>query len=152
MSETPSNERFQPGPYAVPSVKLPVFQRFQLERWAAQAYPFVACGLLYGHVEGDSVSVVTARLAAEAAGGGCRGEPDPPDPVAAELEARELGLEVIGTWRSRPDDAAVPKPDDRAHAAAGWSHVYVAIDLHAEREVRSWRFDGGRFVEEEVAT
>ncbi len=152
MSETLPNGSFQPGPYAVPSVKLPVFQRFQLERWAAQAYPFVACGLLYGHVEGDSVSVVQARLAAEAATGACRGELDPSDHRAAEREARELGLEVIGTWRSRPDDAPVPTPDDRARAWAGWSHVFVAIDLHAQRELRSWRYDGDHFVEEELAT
>ncbi|MCY2959572.1 MAG: Mov34/MPN/PAD-1 family protein [Planctomycetota bacterium] len=152
MSETSTTASFQPGPYAVPSVTLPVFQRFQLERWAAQAYPLVACGLLYGHFEGDSVSVVQTRLAAEAATGECRDVLDPSDHRAGEQEARELGLEIVGTWRSRPNEAAVPTPDDRAHAWAGWSHVLVAIDLHAEREVRSWRFDGGRFVEEEVAS
>lgn len=152
MAKPPRDDSFQAGPFSVPSVTLPVFQRFQLERWAAQAYPLVACGLLYGHVEGESASVVQARRAAEAANGVYRGELDPADHRAGEQEARELGLQVVGTWRSRPDEPPVPTPDDRSRAWAGWSHVFVAIDLHAQREVRSWRFEDGHFVEEVVAS
>jgi proteasome lid subunit RPN8/RPN11 len=152
MTQTSSNASFQSGPYSVPCVNLPVFQRFQLERWSAQAYPLVACGLLYGHVDGTSASVVQARRAAEATSGASRSDIDPSDHRAGEQEARELGLLVVGTWRSRPDEAAVPTPDDRTRAWAGWSHVFVAIHLHAQREVRSWRFEDGRFVEEEVAS
>lgn len=151
MSPTPSNEPFQAGPFAIPSLILPAFQRFQLERWAAQAYPVAVCGLLYGQMDGDAVAVVQARRAASA-NGAVVADLEPADHRAAEAEARELGLHVVGTWRSRPDDAPVPKHADRAQAWAGWSHVYVAIDLHARREVRSWRYDGERFVEERLAT
>lgn len=153
MSKQPKNDSFQAGPFRVPSVVLPVFQRFQLERWAAQAYPFAVCGMLYGQVGEGSTAVVQARRAV-AVSSGENSSPDvlELDSAAAEAEARALGLQVVGTWRSRPDDSAVPTPDDRASASAGWSHVLVAIDAHAQREVRSWRFEDGRFVEEELAT
>jgi len=156
MSEHPKNDPFQTGPFRVPSVILPVFQRFQLERWAAQAYPFAVCGMLYGQVGEGSIAVVQARRAIAVSSGG-NSTPgaldiDSASHDAAEVEARSLGLQVVGTWRSRPDDAAVPTPDDRASASAGWSHVLVAIDGHAQREVRSWRFEDGRFVEEELAS
>jgi len=153
VSKHPKSDSFQAGPFRVPSVILPVFQRFQLERWAAQAYPFAVCGMLYGQVGEGSTAVVQARRAVAVSNDG-----NPPtdaiemDSAAAEAEARALGLQVVGTWRSRPDDAAVPTPDDRAIASAGWSHVLVAIDSHAQREVRSWRFEDGHFVEEELAS
>ena len=156
MSKYPKNESFQAGPFRVPSVILPVFQRFQLERWAAQAYPFAVCGMLYGQVGEGSIAVVQARRAVAVSNALASapepGEIDSLDHRAAEVEARELGLQVVGTWSSRPDDAAVPTSDDRAHASEGWSHVLVAIDAHAQREVRSWRFEDGRFVEEELAS
>lgn len=152
MSPTPSNKPFPAGPFAIPSLILPAFQRFQLERWAAQAYPVAACGFLYGQVDGDSIAVVQARCAVASATGAVSATLDGADHEAGLAEARELGLHVVGTWCSRPDDAPVPSHEDRAHASAGWSHVYVAIDLHARREVRSWRFDGERFIEERLAT
>lgn len=157
MSKTPANGSFPIGPFsAIPSLVLPVFQRFQLERWAAQAYPFAVCGLLYGQVGEGTISVVQARRAVatstDAANPPGLADLDAADHAAAEAEAHALGLRVVGTWRSRPDDCAVPNSDDRASAAAGWSHVYVAIDQHAQREVRSWRFEDGRFVEEELAS
>lgn len=156
MSKDPQDDAFQSGPFGVPSMILPVFQRFQLERWAAQAYPLAVCGMLYGQVGEGSIAVVQARRAVAVSDGASSstdvGELDLADHSAAEAEARELGLQVVGTWRSRPDDAAVPTPDDRVRASVGWSHVIVAIDARAQRDVRSWRFEDGHFVEEELAS
>lgn len=142
MSDTPANDGFRPGPFRVPRVALARFQRFQIEAWAAQAYPLAVCGLLFGVQTGDTRRVVSARLAV----------PGTEEARAAEAEARAQGLAVIGTWRSKPDSAPVPDPADRAAAAPSWSHLLVSVDRHAERELRAWRFEDGRFVEEEVAS
>lgn len=146
MSKTSSSASFQSGPYSVPSLNIPAFQRLRIELWSAQAYPAPACGLLYGHADGDSTCVVQARRALSAGGS----EVAPAEHRAGESEAAKLGLDVVGTWHSRPDEAAVPTPDDRARSWSGWSHVLVGIDRRAEREVRSWRREGDHFVEEEV--
>ncbi|MBL8862570.1 MAG: Mov34/MPN/PAD-1 family protein [Planctomycetes bacterium] len=142
MSDPTPNAGFRPGPFRVPRVALARFQRFQIEAWAAQAYPLAVCGLLLGVQEGDNRRVVAARLA----------QLGTVDQRAAEAEARALGLAVVGTWRSKPDAAPVPEATDRERAAPSWSHVLVAVDRHAERELRAWRFEDGHFVEEEVAS
>ena len=79
-----------------------------------------------------------------------RYELDPADHLAAEDEARALGLEVVGVWHSHPDRPALPSETDRRRAWPGWSYVIVAVASGKAAELRSWRLEGDRFAEEEV--
>jgi proteasome lid subunit RPN8/RPN11 len=79
-----------------------------------------------------------------------RYEIDPADHLAAEDEARALGLEVVGVWHSHPDHPALPSETDRQRAWPGWSYVIVAVAEGQSVGLRSWRLQGERFAEEQV--
>jgi len=134
------------------TLELPGELRERLEQWARLRYPLEACGLLLGRrverrtevmevCEGRNLDATRARD---------RYELDPADQVAAEDAARARGLDVVGVWHSHPDHPARPSSTDRMHAWSGWSYVIVAVDVHAAYELRAWRLERQRFVEEEV--
>jgi proteasome lid subunit RPN8/RPN11 len=126
--------------------------RAEIESWSLAACPRESCGLLIGRRDGGRVDVVEVRAARNLndARPNDRYELDPVDQLAAEEEARRLGLEVVGVWHSHPDHPALPSETDRAHAWSGWSYVIVSVAGGKAREVRSWRLVVDRFVEEEL--
>jgi proteasome lid subunit RPN8/RPN11 len=134
------------------SLKVPGKLRERLERWARQRYPHEACGLLLGRHERERTEVVEVyearNLDTERAAD--RYELDPADHLAAEESARRLGLDVVGIWHSHPDHPARPSDTDLVHAWEGWSYAIVAVDAKGAYELRAWRLERRRFVEEEV--
>ncbi|MCW3478318.1 M67 family metallopeptidase [Neisseriaceae bacterium JH1-16] len=121
---------------------------------ARQGYPHEACGLLIGRRCG-SVHRVTAmrearNLNRERAHD--RYELDPADYMAAEMEAREAGQEIVGIWHTHPDHPARPSETDRAAAWPNWSYLILSVDSAKVSAVTSWRLDGEVFVEEEIAS
>jgi len=134
------------------TLSLPGELRERLEQWARLRYPFEACGLLLGcHVE-RRTEVVEVREARnlDVTRARDRYELDPADHLAAEDAARARGLDVVGVWHSHPDHAARPSTTDRVHARSGWSYAIVAVDARGAYELRAWRLERQRFVEEEV--
>ena len=79
-------------------------------------------------------------------------EVDPRDHMAAEHEARALGLTVVGVWHSHPDHPAEPSETDRASAWEGWSYLIARVTAGGVEHIRSWRLAGERFVEEPVTS
>jgi proteasome lid subunit RPN8/RPN11 len=131
-------------------VRLPPAVRGQIEAWAAAAYPNEACGLLIGRA-GATVAIEQARSAQNLdPSARDRYEIDPEDHLAAEDEARSLGLDVVGVWHSHPEHPARPSETDRRRAWPGWSYVIVAVVKGRAVDLRSWRLEGERFREEEV--
>lgn len=132
---------------------LPPAQRRQLEAWARASYPREGCGLLLGRslpVGGEVHGVRLARnLNTERAQD--RYELDPEDFLAADREARDLGLEILGVWHTHPDHPAVPSETDRAAAWPGWSYLILAVEAEGVVALRSWRLAGDVFEEEEIA-
>lgn len=126
--------------------------RARIESSARDAYPREACGFLLGRRAGDQVEVVEVRAARNlvAAEAPRRFLVDPVDHLAAEDEARALGLELVGVWHSHPDEPARPSDLDRAGAQPGWSHAILSVDRVGATDLRSWKLVGGRFVEEFV--
>ena len=121
-----------------------------LEGWAREDYPREACGLLLGRAGPEGTRVLHVRRARNRNVERARDrfELDPLDHLAAEDEARDLGLAVVGVWHSHPDRPPRPSEADRAGAWSGWSHLIVAVDARASCSVRSWRIVVGAFVEE----
>ena len=124
----------------------------RLEGWAREDYPREACGLLLGRADPEGTRVLHVRRARNRTVERARDrfDLDPLDHLAAEDEARELGLAVVGVWHSHPDRPPRPSEADRAGAWSGWSHLIVAVDARSSCGVRSWRLVGDAFVEEEV--
>ena len=134
------------------SVQLTVNLRTRLETLVHAGYPHETCGLLLGVRTGDAVAVrelVQARnLNRERARN--RYELDPDDFLAADALARRQGIEIVGIWHSHPDHPARPSATDRDGAWAGWSYVIVSVGAEGVQELRSWRLNGERFVEEAI--
>ncbi|MGB7932177.1 MAG: M67 family metallopeptidase [Gammaproteobacteria bacterium] len=134
------------------SVHLTAHLRARLETLVRAGYPDETCGLLLGVRTGDAVAVrelVQARnLNRERARD--RYELDPDDFLGADAWARTQGIEIVGIWHSHPDHPAYPSATDRDGAWAGWSYVIVSVDAEGVQELRSWRLNGERFVEEGI--
>lgn len=114
-----------------------------LKRWAREAAPHEACGVLLGRREGERIEVLEVRAGRNVATRAARAfELHPEDHLAFELEARRLGLEVVGVWHSHPRGPARPSTTDRASAWDGWLHAIVGRDARGEFEVRVWRVRG----------
>jgi proteasome lid subunit RPN8/RPN11 len=132
------------------ALRIPGTVRADLRRWAREAWPREACGLLVGRPAAAARAVTRATLARNlrAHESGDRYEVDPADHLAAWRAAEAEGLEVIGAWHSHPEHAAEPSSTDRAEAHEGL--VYLIVEERAGRvgELRAWRLEGGAFVEE----
>jgi proteasome lid subunit RPN8/RPN11 len=137
-------------------VRLPPAVRAQIEAWAAAVYPHEACGLLLGRAGATAVptvpTVIDRAHLARNLDSRARDhyEIDPADHLAAEDQARALGLDVVGVWHSHPDHPALPSETDRQGAWPGWSYVILAVAAGSAAGLRSWRLDGERFAEEEL--
>ncbi len=130
--------------------------RAELEAWVAAGYPHETCGLLIGRRRGERTEVERVEQARNRNTERARDryDLDPDDQLAADLRAREDGLEIVGIWHSHPDHPARPSETDRSKAWEGWSYVIVAVTADGVADLRSWRLsassDPSRFVEEPI--
>ncbi len=119
---------------------------------ALAGYPHETCGLLVGEPLDGIIRVHeeigAANLNRERPRD--RYELDPMAMFRAERGARDKGLEVVGVWHSHPDHPAEPSATDRAQAWKGWSYLIVSVARGRVTELRSWRLEKGRFVEEGI--
>ena len=131
---------------------LPDHARTQLEEMARAGYPLETCGLLLGlpgHDGSEVRRIAQARnIVQERAHD--RYELDPLDFLHIDEHARAQGLQVVGVWHSHPDHAAQPSETDRAAAWEGWSYVIVSVTGDGTADVRCWRLESERFVEEPI--
>lgn len=123
----------------------------------AASYPNEGCGLLLGETrDGDTVALAARPLPnvwpveAEKPE---RFRIDPADWLAVELEAADVGLEVVGVFHSHPDHPPVASPRDVAWAAfAGYSYLITQVVDGRPALSRSWQLSPDRsgFVEEPI--
>jgi proteasome lid subunit RPN8/RPN11 len=112
----------------VTSVRLGAAAAAEIRRLAAAAYPHEGCGVLIGSYAGDSVVVQevtsgrnlwTERLRD-------RYDLDPADIQAADRNARQRGLDVVGFWHSHPDHPAHPSQFDSDRAWVDSAYLIVS--------------------------
>ncbi len=125
----------------------------ELKSMALAGYPLETCGLLLGVQTAHRVIVHKVRQArnlnTERAHD--RFELDPRDMLAAEMDARKTGTEIIGIWHSHPDHPAEPSETDRQAAWEGWSYIILSVAKKRVVDVRSWRLTREKqFIEEEL--
>lgn len=130
-----------------------------VERHAEGAYPEECCGVLIGHrlEDGEEGYLVERLLPAANDREDSRHNRfliRPETILAAEKEARGLGLEIIGYYHSHPDHPAVPSEFDREHAWPGVSYLIASVEEGRVAVSRSWRLadDRTRFEEETLAS
>jgi proteasome lid subunit RPN8/RPN11 len=133
-------------------LRLPPKPLFDVQVAVLAGYPREVCGVLVGSILNGVNAVqriVQARnLNVERARD--RYELDPEDYLRADQAARADGLEVVGIWHSHPDHAAAPSETDREAAWENWSYLIAQVSRKGVTDLRSWRLEGDRFVEEDL--
>jgi proteasome lid subunit RPN8/RPN11 len=125
-----------------------------ITRHGEASYPEECCGFLIGRSD-EGTTVVERVISA----GNERQESrhnryliSPETVLAANKEARALGLDVVGYYHSHPDHPARPSEFDRDHAWPGLSYLIISVQGGKLADTRSWRLsdDRERFEEEAV--
>ena len=128
----------------------------EIRKAGAAAYPNECCGILLGSEEADGGHAVKALKSIENARES--GEQyhrfliTAEDMMQAELEARKLGLEIIGFYHSHPDHPARPSDYDRDHALPFYSYIILRVAQGRPELMTSWRLQLSReaFDQEEL--
>jgi len=130
--------------------------RLVVERHAVTTYPEECCGVLMGRPLGDGGGTLVERLRPvdneRQESRGNRYLMHPETVLAAEKEARKLGLDVVGYYHSHPDHPSRPSEFDREHAWPGISYLIVSVQGGEVADARSWRLRDDResFEEEQI--
>ena len=123
-------------------------------RHATMSYPDECCGVFIGRALEDA-TVVERVLSVGNERQDSRHNRyliSPETVLAAQKEARALGLDVVGYYHSHPDHPARPSDFDREHAWPWVSYLIVSLQGRKVVDTRSWRLseDRERFDEEGI--
>lgn len=112
----------------------------EMRRLCEAAYPEEACGFLLGIEEGGGWRIERAIGAVNEAAEnrGHRYWAGKGQYEAAEAEACEAALEVVGVWHSHPDAPPVPSSVDAEYAFPGWVYWIVEVRGGKAGEARAW--------------
>lgn len=123
-------------------------------RHATASYPDECCGVLIGRALEDA-TVVERVLSVGNERQDSRHNRfliSPETILAAQKEARGLGLDIVGYYHSHPDHPARPSDFDREHAWPWVSYLIVSLQGRKVVDTRSWRLreDRESFDEEAI--
>lgn len=113
---------------------------------ATMSYPDECCGVLIGRAL-DGATVVERVLSVGNERQDSRHNRyliSPETVLAAQKEARALGLDVVGYYHSHPDHPAKPSDFDREHAWPWVSYLIVSVQAKKVADTRSWRLSEDR--------
>ncbi len=127
----------------------------EIRAHAEADYPHECGGLLLGHLDGTTKTVVETLPMENTAAEETRHDRvliDPRALMLAERAARKKGLDVIGYYHSHPDDEAVPSQFDLDHALPVWSYIIVSVRNKKAVDWNSWEMlsDRSKFLLEDA--
>ena len=127
----------------------------QIHAQGEGAYPEEGAGFLLGTADGGRRQVTAILELANAREDAARHNRylfTPQDYLRGELEAADLGLDVLGVYHSHPDHPNLPSEFDREWAMPWFSYVITSVQAGHAIESRSWLLmdDRSKFVEERV--
>jgi proteasome lid subunit RPN8/RPN11 len=113
----------------------------QIYAHLSRAYPEEGCGVLLGRDRGDAREVARAVLIQN-----WREDSKhnryliaPEQFLAAEREAQDAALDVVGFFHSHPDHPARPSGFDLEHAWPFYSYLIVSVEHGQATDMRAWR-------------
>ena len=113
----------------------------------AEAYPNECCGILFGNDVDGGHAVKALKPIDNARESGeqyHRFLITAEDMVQAELEARKLGLDIVGFYHSHPDHPARPSDYDRDHALPFYSYIILRVAEGQPELMTSWQLQLSR--------
>ena len=138
------------------SLSLPPQVQNEIRRACEGAYPLEACGVIFGHGDGETVAwTVTGIRAAPNQHGDDqrrRYQVPPEFQMLAEREAEQRNEDVIGYYHSHPDHPAQPSEYDRVHAWFGYVYAICAVAQGHSTDLNAFTLEseGGAFVSVDV--
>ncbi len=118
------------------------------------AYPEECVGFLLGQAgeTREVTGVIRVDNAREEGARGNRYLVTPEAMLAAEREAEERGVDILGVFHSHPDHPNLPSQYDLEWAIPWFSYLITTVENGKALESRSWRLKNDRsaFEEEEV--
>jgi proteasome lid subunit RPN8/RPN11 len=131
-----------------------------IARHGAEAFPEECCGVLIGRfapagANGGGTTSVEQLVSVDNERADSRHNRyviTPETVLAAQRQARDAGLDIVGYYHSHPDHPARPSEFDREHAWPGISYLIVSVQKGNPEVARSWRLsdDRERFDEEAI--
>ena len=120
------------------------------------AYPEEGAGLLLGHENGDSrtvVDILQLKNSREDSARHNRYMITGHDMFEGEKEAMRRKMDVVGVFHSHPDHPNRPSEFDREWALPWYSYIITSIKQGQADGSRSWRLTDDResFIEEKIA-
>lgn len=115
--------------------------------------PEEACGILVGTQSGGRREVIRAVACRNAHAGDRRKRflIDPGQHLAAQRQAREAGLEILGFYHSHHNGSAAMSDEDRQQAHPFASNVILAFRGGVFLDIRSWTIsNSGEWAEERL--
>jgi proteasome lid subunit RPN8/RPN11 len=103
----------------------------QLRAHGEQTYPDECCGILLGHADAANITVADLVPAGNTRTDSAhnRYHIAPQELIAAQRQARKLGLDIVGFYHSHPDHPAMWSKTDFAEAHwFGCAYVITATD------------------------
>ena len=114
----------------------------EIRQAGAEAYPNECCGILFGSEDGENQVVRFLRPIVNARESGeqyHRFLITAEEMMEAELEARQLGLDIVGFYHSHPDHPAAPSEYDRDHALPFYHYIILRVAQGRPEEMTDWR-------------
>ena len=129
----------------IPVLKIPPAEHDELRRHGEEAYPDECCGILLGHVNGQTrvVRTIVRCRNACAESQRTRYEIDARDLIRTQLQGRESGLEIVGFYHSHPDHSSQWSPRDLQDAHwLGCSYVITTVEQGRATVTKSFLLAG----------
>ena len=114
----------------------------EIRQAGAEAYPNECCGILFGREEDGGHTVKELKPIGNARESGeqyHRFLITAEEMMEAELEARKLGLDIVGFYHSHPDHPAAPSDYDRDHALPFYHYIILRVAKGRPEEMTDWR-------------
>jgi len=120
------------------------------------AYPLECCGLLFGKANKSAKSVTSLKPVKNSREDSRENRYliSPLDLLAADKEARQSGMDIVGIYHSHPDHPARPSEFDREHAFPWYSYIIISVAGGNPEDITSWtlRDDRSAFDSEDLVT
>ena len=114
---------------------------------AERAFPEECCGAMLGTDLNESERQISSIITIENTKDENRKRRfliDPRALLAAEKQARQKKLDVVGIYHSHPNHPSRPSEFDREHAMPFWSYIIISCIDGKGAEVQSWRLRDDR--------
>ena len=114
----------------------------EIRQAGAEAYPNECCGIMFGSEDGDDHAVKSLRPIVNARESGeqyHRFLITAEEMMRAELEARRLGLEIVGFYHSHPDAPARLSNEDIKGMIPDMTYVVVSALNGKRSEVNAYK-------------